>query len=284
MVQKETISILIPVFNEEKSIAATVDSVKKTLAKHPHEIICIKDGSSDNTLEILKKIPEIVLISNTYNLGYGASLKKGIRAAKGNWIAITDADSTYPIDRLEEMIQHMDTYDMIVGARSGKNVPLMRRPAKAILTLLANILTGRKIPDLNSGFRLFKKDVAMEFMHLYPSGFSFTTTITLACLTNDYTVKYIPVEYYKREGKSTIKPIRDFVGFLTLIFRIMMYFEPLKFFLAPSIVLILYGLGKAIYEHFAIGAVSAIPVVFLLAGLQIGFLGLLADLIVKKRR
>lgn len=283
MVQKPAVTIVIPVYNEEKSIADTVSRVKKALAGKKYEIICVNDGSSDNTAKILKGIGEARTITHPYNLGYGAAIKTGIRNAAGEWILITDADGTYPIEAIPELISHTERYDMVVGARSARNVPLMRRPAKAILTGLANILTGRKIPDLNSGFRIFRKDMAERFYSLYPSGFSFTTTITLAAMTNDYTVKYVPIEYYTREGKSSIRPLRDFVGFLTLIFRIMIYFEPLRFFLLPSILLITLGIAAGVYEYATIQNVAELPVTLFLAGLQIGFIGLLADLMARKR-
>ncbi len=277
------ISILIPIFNEEASVAQTIERVKKAMGKQPYEIIAINDGSTDSTGNVLKAINGIKTISHPYNLGYGASLKTGLRNAKGEWILITDADGTYPIESIPELLKYRNEYDMIVGARKGKNVPMMRKPAKAIIGFLANTLTGKNIPDLNSGFRLFKKDVAMEFMHLYPSGFSFTITITLACLTNGYTVKYVPIEYSKREGKSSINPIRDFIGFLSLIVRIMLYFNPLKFFLLPALLIIAVSTAVGLYQFFYEGHVTQLPFIALLAGIQIGLLGMLADLISKKK-
>ncbi len=280
------ISIIIPVYNEQDSVAATIERIKKVMKgeKHQYEIIAVNDGSTDKTEKILKQIIGIRTITQPYNLGYGAALKTGLRNAKGDWVLITDADGTYPVESIPELMKYAGQYDMVVGERAGKNVPNMRKPAKAIIGLLANILTGKKIPDLNSGFRVFRKEVAMQFMHLYPSGFSFTITITLACLTNSHTVKYVPIEYSKRQGKSAINPIRDFVGFLTLIVRILTYFEPLKFFLTPAILLILAGIGYGAYQLATISNIAQLPVLLVLAGLQIGLLGLVADLIVKSRR
>ncbi len=277
------ISILIPIYNEEKSVVQTIERIKKAMSKQNCEIITINDGSTDNTGNVLKTISGIKAINHPYNLGYGAALKTGLKNAKGEWILITDADGTYPIESIPELLKYRNDYDMVVGARKSKNVPLMRKPAKLIIGMLANMLTGKSIPDLNSGFRLFKKDVAMEFMHLYPSGFSFTITITLACLTNSYTVKYVPIEYSKREGKSSIRPIRDFVGFLSLIVRILLYFNPLKFFLFPALIIIIASTGVGLYQFFADGHVTQLPFIALIAGIQIGLLGLLADLIAKKR-
>ncbi|MBI2575335.1 glycosyltransferase family 2 protein [Candidatus Woesearchaeota archaeon] len=280
------ISVIIPVYNEEKAVASTIERVKKAMnrQKQQYEIIAVNDGSTDNSEKILRQAAGIRIASHPYNLGYGAALKTGLRNAKGEFVLITDADGTYPVESIPELLKYTGQYDMVVGARTGKNVPNMRKPAKAIIGLLANILTGKKIPDLNSGFRVFRKEVAMQFMHLYPSGFSFTITITLACLTNSHTVKYVPIEYSKRQGKSTISPVKDFIGFVTLIVRILTYFEPLKFFLTPAILLILAGIGYGIYQLVTISNIAQLPVLLVLAGLQIGLLGLVADLIAKSRR
>jgi len=277
-------TILIPVYNEERAVRDTIKSIRNVMDKFAdYEIIAINDGSKDHSGTILSSIENLKVIENPYNLGYGASLKKGLMSATGEYIIITDADGTYPITAIPELISYLPKYDMVVGARRQmKNVPLLRRPAKMVLSFFANILAGRKIPDLNSGLRVFRRDMAMKFMKLYPDGFSFTTTITLAALTNSYTVKYIPINYYKRQGKSSIKPIRDFFGFLTLIFKIMLYFDPLKFFLWPGLLIMFFGIFYGIYQVISINNVAQLPILLVLGGLQICFLGLVADLIVKK--
>jgi len=277
-------SILIPVYNEETAIRETIATVKKVMSSHSHEIIAINDGSRDSSGKILSTIKGIRVIHNPYNLGYGSSLKKGLLAAKGKYIIITDADGTYPIDALPHFLKFLPKYDMVVGSRKQtENIPLLRRPAKLILSVLANILTGRHIPDLNSGLRVFRRDMALQFLHLYPAGFSFTTTLTLAALTNGYTCKYLPINYYKRKGKSSIKPIKDFIGFSTLIFRVMTYFDPLKFFLLPGLLIISVGVAYGIYQFIIIQNIAQLPIILILAGLQICFLGLIADLVVRKK-
>ncbi|MBS3176622.1 glycosyltransferase family 2 protein [Candidatus Woesearchaeota archaeon] len=278
------ISIIIPVFNEEKVIVQTIAEVKKSLASmgQPHEIIVVNDGSQDQSGTILKKVQGIKLITHINNKGYGASLKSGIRVAQGEKILITDADGTYPIERIPDLITKSSEFDMVVGARSSENVPLLRKPAKKILSMLANFLTGRIIPDLNSGMRIFNKDLALEFFHLFPNGFSFTTTITLAALTNNYSVEYVPIEYHKRIGKSTISPW-NFFEFAALIVRLVMYFNPLKFFLTPGILLLIGGAGFGIWEVVQQRNLGEFPILLVITGLQICFLGLIADLIVKSR-
>ena len=288
--EDKRITVLLPAYNEEESIHFTISRIKEVMlsTRTEHEIIVINDGSTDSTKDILEKEAGIVLVNNAYNLGYGASLKKGIKEAKYGLIFMLDADGTYPIEDMPKLMKHIDNYDMVVGARTGKNVnvPLMRRPAKFILTALARFLTKKKIPDLNSGMRLFRKEIAMEFFHLFPSGFSFTTTITLACLTNQYTVKFIPIDYFKRKGKSTIHPINDFVNFNKIIFKIVLYFEPSKFFLWPGSILILLGGLYGIYQVLMTVPrnLGQFPIMILLAGLQIVFLGLIAELVVKSRK
>lgn len=284
--EERKISVLLPVYNEKDSVSTTIGRVKEALGTTTHEIIAIDDGSTDGSREILTQEEGIKLIKNPYNLGYGASLKKGLKAARYPWVFMVDSDGTYPIKDLPRLMQHMGDYDMVVAARIGKNVnvPFLRRPAKFILTTLAKFLTKKDIPDLNSGMRLFKKDMAMEFYNLYPQGFSFTTTITLACLTNGYTVKFVPIDYYKRQGKSTVRPINDFVNFNKIIFKILFYFDPARFFLWPGVVISLIGLAYGAVQVFTVPRnLGQFPLMLFLTGLQICFLGLIAELITKKK-
>ncbi|MBW2967126.1 glycosyltransferase family 2 protein [Candidatus Woesearchaeota archaeon] len=281
------LTILVPVYNEKSAISVTIRQIQKVMSGSSikYEIITVDDGSIDGTEKILKGIKGIKTVTHPYNLGYGSSLKTGLRHAKGEWILITDADGTYPIKDIPKLLRYRHQYDMVVGARTKKGVkiPLSRRPAKWIIGGLASFLTGKKIPDLNSGFRLFRKDMAMEFYHLYPQGFSFTTTITLAAFTNNYTTKYVPINYYKRKGKSSIKP-SDFIMFLALIFRIVMYFKPLKFFITPGLLLITLGVFWGIGQFITSDNIAQVPPLLILTGIQICFLGLLADLIIKSRK
>ena len=279
------ISIIVPAYNEEKAISETIKEIKKAMDYYEYEIIVINDCSKDKTGAILTEVKGIRVINHPYNLGYGSSIKSGIKIAKGDWIFITDADGTYPIRDMPKLIPYIKNYDMVVGSRTKKQVriPLLRKPAKILLNILARFLTGKKIPDLNSGLRIFKKSIALEFFHLFPSKFSFTTTITLACLTNDYTVKYIPIEYYKRKGKSSIKAV-DFVNFLTLITRIITYFKPFKVFFLFSAILFFIAILVFLYTGIVLNKIMDITVIVLLiASLQIFLWGLIAELIVKTK-
>jgi glycosyltransferase involved in cell wall biosynthesis len=286
--KEDTISIIIPVYNEERAVYNTLEELKNVLkrVKNKCEIIVVNDCSKDRTAEILDKISGIKVLTNRKNKGYGASLKRGIQEAKGKWIMITDADGTYPIKDIPRFLPYLQDYDMVIGARVGKHVSdiLPRRIAKWFLIRLASYIAGQRIPDLNSGLRIFKRDIALRFWSLFPEKFSFTSTITLACMTNGYDVKYIPINYYKRKGKSTIHPIKDFVGFTQLIIRIVTYFKPLNVFLPICLFFILLGAVKAVLDVINTTRIGAAAVVVILAGVQIGFLGLLADLIIKRTK
>jgi len=288
------ISVIIPVFNEIESVSDTISSVKKVLdgMAGPNEIIIVDDGSTDGTQDVLNGLKSdkgLRVLRHRHNKGYGAALKTGIKNAESGFIFITDCDGTYPLERLPEMSRLLinGECDMIVGARIGKDayIPLVRRPAKWCIQALANYLTGEKITDLNSGFRGVKKDILLRFMNMLPDGFSFTTTITVAMLTNDYNVSYLNISYNKRKGRSKIHPIRDTANFIQLVIKTVLYFDPLKIFLPLSVLLFASGLGVFLYTYFfAERVLDDTTVVILLAAFQIFAIGLIADLIVRRMR
>lgn len=282
------ISVVIPAYNEEHGIKETILGVKRVLtdSKIDYEVIVVDDGSEDATVEIVEGIDGVVLIHHPENRGYGSSLKTGIRKASGKWILAIDADASYPVEAIPDILAGRDDYDMIVGSRVGENVniELYRRPAKWILSWLADYLSGTHIPDLNSGLRAFKKEVALDFMSLLPQGFSFTTTLTLAMLCNDHPVKYVPIDYHPRKGESKIKPVRDGLNFMLLIVRTITYFNPLKVFLPASMLIFLVSFLIFAYTRFIQGRLMDVSVIILfVAAIQTAVIGLLADLIVRKR-
>lgn len=280
------VSIIIPAYNEEESIGETLDQVKEVMDQSgvTHEIIVVDDGSMDGTAQIASE-RGVKLLQHPSNLGYGASVKTGIRRARYAAIATTDADGTYPTWKIPELLEFIDEYDMVVGARVGERVsiPLIRRPAKWVLTQLANYLVGKKIPDLNSGLRVFKKEIALAFFRVLPSGFSFTATITLAMLANEYLVKFVPIDYYPRAGRSKIRPVQDTLNFLSLIVRTVMYYNPLKVFMPLSLIFLLAGLIRGAYGIVSVRNISDSDLLLFVTGMLIGMLGLLADLIDKTR-
>jgi glycosyltransferase involved in cell wall biosynthesis len=282
------ISIVIPVYNDGEALEETLNSVfevAKKLADLSFEIIVVNDCSTDNTAAILSKHNNILVITNPYNLGYGASLKRGIKIARGEWIFITDADGTYPIERLVDFVPSMAKFDMIVGSRTTDHnqTPFLRRPAKKFLNWFASYLAGIHIPDLNSGMRLFKRELCLEFWNLYPRRFSFTSTITMSFIKSNYFIKYIPIDYFKRVGKSSIVP-SDFFGFLSLVFRIAFYFEPLKFLLPISGLSFAIGLIKGGFDLYRQNFVGNLSIFMLVSSVLIMVLALLADLVSKQRK
>ena len=173
---------------------------------------------------------------------------------------------------------------MVVGARTGKNasVPFFRRPVKWLLTRLAVFLCEMDIPDLNSGFRVFRKDIALKFFRMLPAGFSFTTTITLCYLTNGFFIKYVPISYKKRVGKSKIRPVKDTINFLSMIFRTITCFNPLRIFIPVSLLFFGLFLASLVYDVVQLKNITEKTILFFVAGVQIFIIGLLSDLIDKR--
>lgn len=279
-------SVIIPAYNEEEGILEVLKGAQEALETWAgeFEIIVVDDGSTDETA---KKAQErgVRLVRHPENMGYGAAIKSGISQAKFENIVIIDADGTYSPSDIPRLLNSMKEYDMIVGARMGKvvKISIFRRPAKWLFSKLANYLAAKKIPDLNSGLRVFKKSAALEFLHILPDGFSFTATITLAVLASGGRVKYEPINYERRVGKSKIRPLRDTLNFFSLLVRTAMYFNPLKVFLPVGLVLLLVGAGLAIYQ-IAIPPrnVTDVALLMFFTGLHFLALGLLADLILRR--
>ena len=287
MKSKEPVTVLIPAFNEEKAVGDVVRKVRESLRRGriAHEIIVVDDGSSDATAAQARKAGARV-VSMGENRGYGASLKAGMRQARYNLIAMLDADGTYPPEELPNLVRLVETADMAVGARikQGAAIPSLRRFPKWLLGKWANYLADRKIPDLNSGLRVFRRNIAARYEGLFPNGFSFTTTITLALECHGYIVKYHPVSYAVRIGSSKIKPLQDTLNFFSLVLRVVMYFKPLKIFIPLSGIILVGGVASGILSRLQGQPLSGTTLFLLVASLQIAALGLLADLLVKRGR
>lgn len=284
------LSVLVPVFNEEGAIAATLDTLRNTLSGEPFELIVVDDGSTDRTAEVLADYlvaqpGSIRVIQHRVNSGYGSALKTGIRAAAGELVVITDADGTYPIDRIPDLVAAIRSQDvaMVVGSRNGKEVEYssIRRIPKVFLKAYIDWLAHTDVPDFNSGLRVFRRDIAERFFGIFPNGFSFTTTITLACLTNRYPVLFIPINYSERVGNAKIQPFQDTLRFMQLIVRTGMYFAPLRVLGPVSMVLFLLALVS-----FGIDVVNwnmtQSTILLFMFSLQLGVFALLADMIDKR--
>jgi polyisoprenyl-phosphate glycosyltransferase len=283
------ISVIIPAYNEEEAIGSILDQVKNTMDghKYDYEIIVVDDASTDKTFEIAKS-RNIKIVRHSVNKGVGAARKTGVLNASGGIIVMLDADGTYPINSIPDLLEYIPEYDQVVGARKKEcgTLKSLRQPVKWIMFSLASFLVKQKIPDLNSGFRALKKDILLKYLYLIPNGFSCVTTMTLAFLCNGYNVKYIPIDYYKRIGKSKFRILVDTRDFLFTIIRIVMYFNPLRIFMPLSLLILLAGIIKTAYSIFFMktGQMRVSDTVILIIGIIILTFGLLADLIVTQNK
>ena len=288
-------SIIIPCYNEKHAIRETIECIWAVIRKSDIknvEIIAVNDGSTDGSEHVLNALAaesqagELIVIHHNRNQGYGAALKTGIRRSQSDYICITDADGTYPNERIPELIRKITSndLDMVVGARIGENVDYskIRSIPKMILVPWVSFLCGTEVPDMNSGLRIFRRDRSLNFLKLLPDGFSFTTTITICLLRNRYAVEFIPISYTKRIGKSHIKPIRDTLRFTQLILRTGMYFAPMRL-LAPLIALLaaLFTIS-GIYDLTALNNLTDKTVLLGFASLNVFLFALLADMIDKR--
>ncbi len=274
------LAIIVPAFNEAKAIGATVAALKSMLsaAGVNGEVVVVDDGSKDGTGDAAEAAG-VRVIRLEENAGYGFALKTGIAATNSRYVAIIDADGTYPAEKIPEMLQLCRNADMVVGDRGTamRNVQLIRRPPKWILNTLANLLARRKIPDLNSGLRVFKRDSLERFVQLLPDGFSFTTTITLSMICSNLRVVYTPITYAKRVGQSSMRPTAFFT-FILLVLRIIVFFQPLRVFMPIGGILFLIGSLKFAYDITKMN-LSESAIFALLAALVVWSLGLVADMI-----
>ena len=293
------VSVIFPAFNEAGAIANEIRTTAAVMTALgcPYELLVVDDGSTDRTAEVAEAAGARVL-QHIGNRGYGSALKTGIVAAAYDTIVISDADGTYPADRIPDLLRELETADMVVGARVGPNVaiPLVRRPAKWLLGKLANRIAGCHIPDLNSGLRVFRRDCANQYLRILSNKFSFTTTITLAFLADDYQVRYVPIDYHSRIGHSKIRP-RHFMEFVVLVLRMAMLFQPLRVFLPLAGLFMAAGVLKVVNDviafsfrtHQAFGlsllvqpVLSTSALLLLMAALQLLLIGMVADGVLRR--
>jgi glycosyltransferase involved in cell wall biosynthesis len=283
------VTIVLPVFNEVGHLQDEIDRIRKAMdnSTYSYEILVVDDGSTDGSGEKLREIDGIRLMQFATNRGSGSARKYGSMEACGRVVVWTDVDMTYPNDEIPQLIDQMEGYDHIVGARTSEQgtVRLLRTPAKWLIRKLASYLTGATIPDLNSGFRAFRKEVAEQFLYMLPRGFSCVTTITMSFLTNGYSIKYVPIDYLPREGESKFHWWKDTRRYLLQVVRMTLMFEPLRVFGPPAALIGLTGLGKAVFDVIDKDfRIATNTLVLLGVSLSLGLLGMLADLLVQVNR
>lgn len=243
------VSVVIPAYNEADSIRSVVEQVRLVLeeAGAETEIIVVVDGATDRTADEARSVADR-LIEHPQNLGYGRSLKSGILAAQHDLVAITDADRTYPADRIPDLIALCDRFDMVVGARTGVHYrgSMFKRIGRFIFRRLAEFSVGQKIPDINSGLRVFRKSQMLPFFPIISSGFSFTTTSTLAYMHNDLLVHYVPIDYRQRAGRSKVRHFRDSLRAIQIITEAILRCNPVKVFLLLAAPYLLIAVALAV--------------------------------------
>jgi glycosyltransferase involved in cell wall biosynthesis len=284
-----TVSVVLPVYNERGHVGAEVERIRAALdaSRYSYEIIVVDDGSTDGSAEELAAMAGIRLIRLGRNLGTGTARKAGTRAARGEIVVWTDADMTYPNEDIPRLVAALDGFDQVVGARTSEQGTrkLVRVPAKWAMRRLASYLVATPIPDLNSGFRAFRRDAGLQFLHLLPKGFSCVTTMTMTFLANGYSINYIPIKYAPRTGESKFHWWSDTKRYLTQIVRLVLSYEPLRFFMPLGLTLGAIATGKLVYDLFDKDfRVATNTLVVIFAAFQIVAIGLLADLVVQTNR
>ena len=293
--ERLTATVVLPCYNEQDHVLQEIERITAAMDADgmSYELLVIDDASTDDTLQVLHdaqpRFPKMRLMPFRRNGGSGTARRIGTREARGDIVVWTDADMTYPNERIPEFVRMLlddDAYDQVVGARLSEEGThkWARVPAKFVIRKFAEVLTKQKIPDLNSGLRAFRRDVSLPYLRLLPPGFSCVTTLTISFLSNQHDIRYEPITYGKRAGVSKFKFFKDAYRYILQVLRMVMYFDPLRILLPISLVLLGIGLVKLVYDQFqALFNLADNTVLILVSGLLIGMMGLLADLIVRSR-
>ena len=289
------VTIVLPCYNEQDHVLDELERISKAMdnSGFSYELLVIDDKSTDDTLDVLQeaipRFPQMRLMAFRRNGGSGTARRIGTSEANGRIVVWTDADMTYPNERIPEFVQYLTDHpdvDQVVGARTSEQGrhKLLRIPAKWLIRKIAERLVSTRIPDLNSGLRAFRRDVSLPYLRLLPPGFSCVTTITLSFLSNQHAIDYIPIEYAKRAGRSKFHFVKDAYRYLLQVLRMVMYFNPIKVLMPLALWLFGIGAVKAVVDlaryHFRI---TSNTLLLLVTGLIIGSVALLADLIVRSR-
>ena len=288
------LTVLLPAYNEQDAIQQVLEEIVEALFGEQirYEVLVVDDASTDRTAELAEQFARLCwqcpvrVVRCPENRGAGAARKVGIRQARGEIVVMLDADGSYPAAAIRDLLAYFPAYDQVNGARTSEQgtLPWLRRPAKWFIRKLAGYLTGHKIPDLNTGLKAFKRRTMLPWLWVVPDGFSCVTTMTLAFLTNGYAVKYVPVAYRPRIGRSKFHPVKDTLAYLATVLRMVLYFRPLKVFLPLSGLMIAGGVLKSVFSFLLTGSMQESDIVIMVAGFMTCILGLLAEVIVAHHR
>jgi glycosyltransferase involved in cell wall biosynthesis len=281
--KESAVTVVMPAYNEEGAVGEVVAALLALSADL--EILVVDDGSTDGTAARAAEAGATV-IAHDRNRGYGAALKTGVQRATRDYVLFCDSDGQHRVEDVARLIEECDDYDMVVGERTGdSHQDWIRKPGKWVLRVVANGLAGQKIPDLNSGLRIFKRDTLRRYLHLMPNGFSFSTTSTLAMMKSGRRVRYLPITALKRVGQSTVSQLRHGPATLLLILRLTVLFEPLKIFLTVAAGLFLLSLlSLGVDVAFGNRGIGDTTVLLSLSSLLVFMFGLLCDQVSAIRR
>lgn len=287
LAQEIDVSVVIPAYQEEEMVGEVAGRVLEVMraSRYSFELLVINDGSGDQTAARAAAAGATV-ISHPYNMGYGAALKTGVRNARGRTVVFMDADGQHTAEDVVRLMDERERFDMVVGARKGTaGSPLWRKPGKKLLGWIVNNLTGRRIPDINSGIRALDRNMALRILPIMPNTFSFSTTSTIAAFRGGYRVQYIPINILHRavKGKSTVTGA-DGLRTLLLIIRVVTLFAPLRVFIPVSALTFLLGAGFIGHSYWTVGEASLKGIVVLLASLLFFLFGILVDQVTAIRR
>lgn len=270
------LSIIIPAKNEAEIIGTVVKSVREL---HPQaEILVVNDGSDDETGPLAEQSGATV-VTHPVSLGNGAAIKSGARAASGDVLVMMDGDGQHKAADIQSLIDKLDSgYSMAIGARdSGSHAGIGRLAANGLYNVFASMISGHRILDLTSGFRAVRADLFKKFLYLLPNGFSYPTTITMAFLRSGYPVTFVPIKAEERTGTSHIRPVRDGLRFLAIIFKVATLYAPLKVFLPISGLFFVSGIGYYAYTYFTMGRFTNMSMLILSASVIIFLIGLISE-------
>ncbi len=280
--EEPSISIVLPLHNEEAMIGEILTQLE-AVGRYD-EIIAVDDGSTDNTAAEVARHPAVRLLQHSYNIGNGGAIKTGLRHASGDIIVVMDGDGQHPVSEIPNLLQHIDRYDMVVGARTQESETNIGRDiANWFFNLYASYVVGAQVADLTSGFRAFRRDAVKPFIPILPNGFSSPTTLTIAFFRSGYTVKYQPFRAPARVGRSKIRPIRDGLRFLLTITRLAVMFVPLKVFMPISLAMMAVGGSYTVGKLAIRGAFSGFGSLIFTVGFLMLMLGLISEQIAMLR-